>query len=247
METTEDMDTTPVMDTIPVIETTADMKTYLKKYGLIIKRNEQEIDKTMKHITYSIIEEGTNTEEASLQLFLCNKDLDNSKAKLPKEPKKQINELKKILDLKYCSIAWVNGSIRYKNLGKFIIYYMLLDCIEKYQLFITKLDNASGSSDTYRKFGFIPVEEGGEEEIMISPVFEQLRKELSENIFIEERKKKDKWLRTRALIRIKTMIMRKKRKKVDAEEEEEEEDAEEEEEGKEGEGEEEEEEEEGKE
>ena len=173
-----------------IMETTRDCETYLNIFGLIIKKHESPPDNNkMIFIRYSIIDKNYNI-EALLDLWVCREDLDKSISKLKPIYRKQFNKIKKIVDEPmYCSTVWVNGSKKYKNLGKLIMYYMLLDCQEKYKLFINKLDNASGSKETYKLFGFHVVEELGEEEIMVSVTLENIKKNINRIRII---KKEDK-------------------------------------------------------
>ena len=194
------------------IHTTEDIKNYLNTFGLDIKRVEFPPERSgMILIKYSIIninanivvnkddvvDEDGHVVEALLDLWLCYKDTDGSIRKLSVKIKQQFNELKKIIEPVYCSTAWVNGSKTYKNLGKFIIYYMILDCFERYKLFINKLDNASDSRDTYKIFGFHAVEEGGEEEIMCSSCIKTLEKLKEDMSRIKISKKREERKRER--------------------------------------------------
>jgi hypothetical protein len=183
-------------------KTTTEIERYLETFGLYIKRVEYPPDRNgiilIKYFIINsndnvVVNEGDLVEdghivEALLDMYLSHKDMDRTTDKLVKLTKKQFNELKKIIDPVYCSTAWVNGSKTYKNLGKIIIYYMIFDCFERYKLFINKLDNASDSRATYKQFGFHPVEEGGEEEIMCSSFksLEELKEDMSQ-IKIEKR------------------------------------------------------------
>ena len=87
-------------------------------------------------------------------------------------------QLKKIMPALYCYISWINGSKEYKNYGKLIMLYMMLDLSRKY-IFIIKLDNSSGRKNTYKLFGFKDFQED-EEEIMSSVLLPQILRNIKQ-------------------------------------------------------------------
>lgn len=144
------------------------LKKYLEKKDCYIEKKINEIEeKTM--IVYEIknkeIDEGN---EGLLQIWICLND-EEYISKLNKKQEKKFNELKEKTskEIYYCYISWINGSKKYKNMGKLIMLYMMLDISQDERLFIIKLDNSSNSRDTYKKFGFVAYN-NDEEEIMCS-------------------------------------------------------------------------------
>ena len=152
--------------------------------GLIIEKTIDELpDEDKTHIIYTIIDTTSLTDPsiARLSIYISNIDEEEIIDKLDEDQKQKFKKIKKTP--LYCYIAWINGSRSYKNLGKFIMFYMMLDLSQKHK-FIIKLDNSSGKPNTYKFFGFERCNDD-EEEIMSSVLLSKIKKNMS-SITIEK-------------------------------------------------------------
>ena len=143
-------------------------------------------------ITYNILEivktvptTEPTTENGNLQVFVYEKDTDKEFfSNLPEDQKKQFRALKKLATLPcwYCYVAWINGNRNYRNIGKLLMLYMMLDFSQDGRLFIIKLDNSSGRKDTYKIFEFVDYNHD-EEEIMSSVLLPKIQHNLYRLLF----------------------------------------------------------------
>jgi hypothetical protein len=129
------------------------------------------------NITYVIVQERGDTEYARLSIFVSDNDEEDITSDLDAKQLRDFNKGKK--EPLFCFVAWINGdgTKTYKNFGKLIMFYMMLDLSQDYK-FIIKLDNSSGSKETYKFFGFKDFN-GDEEEIMSSVLLPQIKRKMT--------------------------------------------------------------------
>jgi len=174
--------------------TLENIRDFLKDKNLMIEKKEQYLEDHEKmFITYNILEivktvPTTEPEPASvngnLQVFVSEKDDDDYIVKLPTKQRKSFKVLKQLTSIPcwYCYLAWINGSREYRNMGKLLILYMMLDFSQDNRLFIIRLGNSSGKPDTYTIFGFVKVN-AEDEEIMSSILLPQIQHNLYRLLF----------------------------------------------------------------
>jgi hypothetical protein len=160
------------------MESLKNIEEYLKEKGMNIEKKVELKEKHKTLVSYKIKSITTDKEYALLSMWISKKDEDSFTSQLDETQRKKFKQLKKIIPALYCYISWINGSKEYKNYGKLIMLYMMLDLSRKY-IFIIKLDNSSGRKNTYKLFGFKDFQED-EEEIMSSVLLPQILRNIKQ-------------------------------------------------------------------
>jgi hypothetical protein len=154
-----------------------EIELFLETKGLKIKKKMIPTHDGKINITYEIVQEHGDTEYARLSIFVSDNDEEDITSDLDAKQLRDFNKGKK--KPLFCFVAWINGdgTKTYKNFGKLIMFYMMLDLSQDYK-FIIKLDNSSGSKETYKFFGFKDFN-GDEEEIMSSVLLPQIIRKMT--------------------------------------------------------------------
>ena len=160
------------------MESLSNIDKFLEEKGLMIEKKIVKKEKHKTLVSYKIKSMTTDKEAAFLSMWISTKDEESYTSQLDESQRKKFKQLKKILPPLYCYIEWINGSREYKNYGKLIMLYMMLDLSRKH-VFIIKLDNSSGKKNTYKLFGFKDFQED-EEEIMSSVLLPQVLKNMNQ-------------------------------------------------------------------
>jgi hypothetical protein len=168
--------------------TLENIREFLKNKNLMIDKKEQylELEKKML-ITYTIIEIDSSVitnDNGSLQIFVSEIDDSEYISKLPTKQRKVFKVLKQLTRIPcwYCYLSWINGSREYRNIGKLLMLYMMLDFSQENRLFIIRLGNSSGKPDTYKIFEFVKVNTE-DEEIMSSILLPEIQRNLYSLLF----------------------------------------------------------------
>jgi len=155
---------------------------FLETKGLKITKKVTPTHDGKINIIYEIVQERCDTESsyieyARLSIFVSDNDEEDITSDLDAKQLRDFNKGKK--EPLFCFVAWINGdgTKTYKNFGKLIMFYMMLDLSQDYK-FIIKLDNSSGSKETYKFFGFKDFN-GDEEEIMSSVLLPQIKRKMT--------------------------------------------------------------------
>ena len=150
---------------------------FLETKGLKITKKVMPTHDGKINIIYEIIQECCDTEYARLSVFVSDNDEEDITSDLDAKQLRAFNKGKK--EPLFCFVAWINGdgTKTYKNFGKLIMFYMMLD-LSQNNKFIIKLDNSSGSKETYKFFGFKDFN-GDEEEIMSSVLLPQIKRKMT--------------------------------------------------------------------
>jgi hypothetical protein len=163
------------------MESLNNIKEFLDEKGLKIEKTVMVREKHKKLLSYKIKSIETDEEHALLSIWIStvdNMDDDSYLSKLDELQRKKFKQLKKIITPLYCYIEWINGSKKYKNYGKLIMLYVMLELSRKH-IFIIKLDNSSGKKSTYKLFGFKDFQ-SDEEEIMSSVLLPKILKNMKQ-------------------------------------------------------------------
>ena len=175
------------METEPMNITLENIRDFLRTKNFFIEKKEEFLEFEKKtSIYYTIKEIGTTeitTDNGYLHLFINEKNEDDYISQLPTKQRKAFKTLKQITRMPcwYCYISWINGSRKYRNIGKLLMLYMMLDLSQDNRLFIIILSNSSGKPDTYTIFGFVKVND--DREIMSSLLLPQIQRNLYSLLF----------------------------------------------------------------
>ena len=158
------------------MESLKSIEDFLVEKELAIEKKVEKEEKYKKLVSYKIKSINSNAEHAFLSIWINTIDEESYISKLDSFQRKGFKEQKKIINPLYCYISWINGSREYKNYGKIIMLYMLLD-LSQDNIFIIKLDNSSGRKNTYKLFEFKDYQ-NDEEEIMSSILLHKILKNI---------------------------------------------------------------------